>query len=154
MLPEVRFMSTYRDYLKKLTGDLLIVGIKAPYIPLQGVCSIIDWRLSGFISSLILTHKLGDTSDNPVLIPSNGKLPVQRAALLTYDKDIAYRTSQICKGIKSKNLSIVLPVNEENKEYRIFMDKLKASGMKWAVMRTFLMNKEMVITLSELTYGQ
>lgn len=147
-------MSTYRDYLKKLNGDLLVVGMKAPYIPLKGVCGIIDWRLNGFISSLILMHKLGNSTDNPVLLPSNGKLPVLRTALLLYDDNSASKIYEICKGIKSKNLSIVIPVDEENNEYRSFINNLKVSGMKWAVMRTFLINKETLITFSEVTYGQ
>lgn len=146
-------MSKYRDYLKKINGDLLIVAVKPPYIPLKGISGIIDWRLNGFISSLVLTHKLGETYDSPVLIPSNGKLPVQRAALVMYNSDFVTKTSEILKGIRSKNVSIVLPVGEENSEYRNFIEQLKSARIKWAAMRTFLMSNEMIITFNEITHG-
>jgi Cytosol aminopeptidase family, N-terminal domain len=56
-------------------GDLLAVGFTSDVRPLRGAAGLLDWRFDGRLSALIVAGGLTGALDEPLLMPSNGRLP-------------------------------------------------------------------------------
>jgi hypothetical protein len=60
---------------KSAGGDLLAVYIWTDVRPLRGAAGLLDWRLSGRLSSLIQSGRLTGTDGEQLLLPTGGRLP-------------------------------------------------------------------------------
>lgn len=70
------------EELDKQGDDLLVLTIFSDERPLRGLNGLVDWRLNGRLSQMLmkndLTCKLGDQT----LMPTNSRLPAKRLLLL------------------------------------------------------------------------
>ena len=58
--------------------DALILTSFADERPLQGMPGLVDWRLNGYLSRLILNGQLTGEWGEQVLVPQNGRLPFNK----------------------------------------------------------------------------
>lgn len=64
--------------LDELTSDLLLLTHFADERPLQGVGGLVDWRLNGFLSRLILDGRITGAWGEQLLYPLPSRLPVKK----------------------------------------------------------------------------
>ena len=63
-------------------GDLLAVFIWSDVRPLRGAAGLLDWRLSGRLSSLIRSGRLTGAEDEQLLLPTGGRLAWTNAMVM------------------------------------------------------------------------
>jgi hypothetical protein len=64
-----------RQWDRDARGDLVAVYIWNNVRPLRGAAGLIDWRLSGKLSSLIQSGRLTGADGEQLLLPTGGRLP-------------------------------------------------------------------------------
>jgi hypothetical protein len=100
-------------------ADLLVVGFYSDVRPLRGAAGLLDWRLDGRLSALIVAGSLSGAADEQLLIPSRKRLPWQLtlttglgpvAALdeAGFERTID-RTLSTMRGLGLGRLAIALP---------------------------------------------
>lgn len=67
-----------REPLSRVAADVALVGVFRNQRPLRGGAGLVDWRLCGFLSSLIRAEQLTGEPDRWILVPSAGRLGVPR----------------------------------------------------------------------------
>ena len=100
-------------------ADMLVVGFYSDVRPLRGAAGLLDWRLDGRLSALIVAGNLSGAPDEQLLIPSRKRLPWQLtlsvglgpAAALDeglFSRTI-HRTISTMRGLGLGRLAIALP---------------------------------------------
>jgi hypothetical protein len=103
-------------------GDLLAVGLYADLRPLRGAAGLLDWRLDGRISALLIGGNLSGAPGEQLLMPSNQRLPwrwtlaVGLGASGELDDERATRAIQrvlhTMRGLGLRRLAVSLPGRE------------------------------------------
>jgi len=63
-------------------GELLVVHLWEDVRPLRGAAGLLDWRLCGKLSGLILSGRLGGAEGEQLLLPTAGRLPWRVAMVM------------------------------------------------------------------------
>ncbi len=76
--------------------EAIALGIFEDERPLKGMTGFVDWRLHGLLSRLILQHRLDGSFLEGCLIPSRGRLPMDKVFLFGLGalEDLCARTFQ------------------------------------------------------------
>lgn len=100
-------------------GQLLSVGLWSDVRPLRGACGLLDWRMCGKLSSLLVAGKVGGADGEQTLLPSGGRLAWRLilAAGLGRRADFSEkrfraavrRILKTMRGLQLTRLAIVLP---------------------------------------------
>jgi len=99
------------------TGTLFVAHF-AGERPLRGEAGIVDWRLHGWLSRLLMEGRIDGTLGSSLLVPAH-RLPAQRVVLLGLgDPDdlnddrlanVAHDVRDKIAGLKEKNASLAMP---------------------------------------------
>jgi hypothetical protein len=100
-------------------GDLLAVGLWSDVRPLRGAAGLLDWRLDGRLSSLIVAGHLTGAEGEQLLVPVGHRLAWRFAlaaglgAAATFSErrfvDVVNRTLATMRGLKLARLAVALP---------------------------------------------
>ncbi len=63
--------------IDELTQDTLVIAHFADERPLRGVGGLVDWRLNGRLSALLLEERMTGAWGEQLLYPQGGRLPVK-----------------------------------------------------------------------------
>lgn len=78
---DVRFVQPDLRRLDSLKSEALSLPFFADERPLRGALGLVDWRLSGQISRLILRGRISGAAREKVLVPARPKLPFEKLFL-------------------------------------------------------------------------
>lgn len=78
---EVRFVSPDIRRLDELKGEVLALPFFEDERPLRGALGLIDWRLCGRISRMLLNGRVSGALAERILIPAQPRLPFQKLML-------------------------------------------------------------------------
>jgi len=106
-------MVDYRGCFKKIAGDILIIGVSPPIVPLKGVVSQVDWITNAVISKAIAEKRYTGKDSEALLINTKELLPVDKTVVLGVGtgKNLRNDVVKILKGLKIRSFSIMLPRN-------------------------------------------
>lgn len=103
-------------------ADLLVVGFYSDVRPLRGAAGLLDWRLDGRLSALIVAGNLSGALDEQLLIPPQTRLPWRMALAVGLGPAAAFdearatrvlgRTLVTMRGLGLARLAIALPGRE------------------------------------------
>ena len=143
--------NSYREDLKKLKGDTLAVLVYQPSVPLSGLTSIIDWRLNSTISLLIINKKYLAKPGETLLLNTEKALGVPKTLIIGTGKGYKNELSKALKGLRTKNLSIVL-CEDIRKDKQNFLNELQSQNIKWKGVSSQNIGKELLIVLKDIDY--
>ena len=105
--------------LDELTYDTLVLSHFADERPLRGVGGLIDWRLNGALSRLLLQEHLTNGWGEQLLYPQHGRVPFQKIVLFglgdrdkfgsTRFKEIANRILRTLMRLNCASFATTLP---------------------------------------------
>ena len=108
--------------LDELTCDTLVLTHFADERPLQGLGGLVDWRLNGFYSRLLLDSRITGAWGELLLYPVPGRLPIKRLLYAglgdrtkygsTRFKEITGRLLSSLGGMGVASFAMVLPGRE------------------------------------------
>ncbi len=78
----VEFVAPELRKLDRVHAGALVIHLFEGDAPLRGLPALVDWRLCGSLSRLILAGRLTGRSGEAMLVPSSGRLPFERLLLL------------------------------------------------------------------------
>jgi hypothetical protein len=109
----------YTRTLDELVTDLLVATLFETDRPPRGVTGLVDWRLNGFISRLILRGAVAGVRDEVVLLPLNRRLPARRLLLvglgrfeefsLMQARHAALKIGRAIRGIAAIDVAMHIP---------------------------------------------
>jgi len=143
--------TSYREHLKKLEGDTLAVLVNQMTIPLSGITSVIDWRLNSTISNLIISGKYTARPGETLLLNTENALGIPKTLIIGTGKGYKNDLSKALKGLRAKNLSIVLG-EDVKKDKQIILSELQGQHIKYRKASAHNMGEETLIVLKDLEY--
>lgn len=78
---EIRFVVPDLRALDALRGDAIVVSLFEDERPLRGATGLLDWRLCGRLSRLLLRGRVRGSRGERVLVPGRPRLPVDKLFL-------------------------------------------------------------------------
>ena len=81
-------------------GDLVAVCIWDDVRPLRGAAGLIDWRLSGKLSSLIQSGRLTGADGEQLLFPTGGRLPWSVAMVMGLGSRTGFSTTRFHTAVQ------------------------------------------------------
>jgi hypothetical protein len=143
--------NSYREHLKKLEGDTLAVMVNQMTIPLSGIMSVIDWRLNSTISNLIISEKYKARPGETLLLNTENALGIPKTLIIGTGKGYKNDLSKALKGLRTKNLSIVLGADVK-KDKQVILSELQNQHIKWRKASAYNMGEENLIVLKDIEY--
>jgi hypothetical protein len=117
----VRIGALHHD-LPRVEADLLVAPLWAGERPPRGLAGRADWHLCGFISRLMLDHRLRGDAGETILIASQGRIAAPRLLLLgcgpraPFDADAgaahAARAAAIAGDLRLSSVALAMPVRD------------------------------------------
>lgn len=111
--------------VERIRVDLGLVPVFADERPLQGLAGLMDWRRSGWLSSLLRSGFCSGRVGERVLMPGGPGLPVDRVVLVglgpraEFDADAAARAARdlvaVALGIGALRVLVALPAHGERR---------------------------------------
>lgn len=109
----------------RIRVDLGLVPVFADERPLQGLAGLMDWRRSGWLSSLLRSGFCSGRVGERVLMPGGAGLPVDRVVLLglgpraEFDAEAASRAARdlvaVALGVEAVRVLVALPAHGERR---------------------------------------
>ena len=87
---DVRFVQPDLRRLDELRSEALSLPFFADERPLRGALGLVDWRLAGEISRLILRGRISGALGERVLVPARPKLPFEKLFLFGVGERAAF----------------------------------------------------------------
>ena len=113
----------YTDSIDYLSTNLLVLPFFADTKPLKGSMGFVDWRLNGFLSSLIMKDKISGNFFEKILIPPFDRIPAERVLLVSFGKknefevqkvaDFTFRLMETIHKISFSSFVVSLPLEVE-----------------------------------------
>jgi hypothetical protein len=110
---------------ERIRVDLGLVPVFADERPLQGLAGLMDWRRSGWLSSLLRSGFCSGRVGERVLMPGGPGLPVDRVVLLglgpraEFDAEAAARAArdlvEVALGVGALRVLVALPAHGERR---------------------------------------
>lgn len=104
----IKVVKNYRKHLDRIDGDILVIPVSPPLMPLGGIASAVDWRLNSIISHTIAEERFNGHSGSLLLIPSNNKINSRFVLLVGFGKNFKNEITKTLKGLKINDLCIVI----------------------------------------------
>jgi hypothetical protein len=82
------------DALDELQGECLVLTFFADDRPLRGLTGLVDWRLNGSLSRLLLREFLDGHFGESLLVPVAGRLPFPRAVVIGMGRRTEFTTAR------------------------------------------------------------
>jgi hypothetical protein len=111
--------------VERIRVDLGLVPVFADERPLQGLAGLMDWRRSGWLSSLLRSGFCSGRAGERVLMPGGPGLPVDRVVLVglgpraEFDADAAARAARdlvaVALGVGALRVLVALPAHGERR---------------------------------------
>jgi hypothetical protein len=108
------------DNLDDIDNDLALVLAFQDLRPLKGQAGLLDWRLNGYLSQLILRERFVGKWGEALLMPSNGRVGAKELLILGLgasqqvgDQNLPHYVSMILeKLLRKKNQSFCLSLSD------------------------------------------
>lgn len=108
------------DNLDEIENDLALILAYQNVRPLRGQAGLLDWRLNGYLSDLILGNRFQGGMGEALLMPSQGRVGVKELLILGLgdstqikDQNIPHYVSLILeKLLRKKNRSFCLSLSD------------------------------------------
>lgn len=117
----------YTDSIDYLSTNLLILPFFSDVRPLKGTLGIVDWRLNGFLSRLIINDKIQGNYFEKILIPPFERIPAERVLMVSIGKkdeidsqrmvDFTFRLMETIYKISISGFVMSLPVEIEHLQF-------------------------------------
>ena len=78
----ISFVKPSLQSLDSIQADVLVVGLYTNERPPMGLTGLLDWRLCGYVSDLLVEDKISTAVGEATLFPSYGRLTFPGFALL------------------------------------------------------------------------
>ena len=136
------------DSLDEIDNDLALVLTYQDVRPLRGQAGLLDWRLNGYLSQLILNHRFQGDLGEALLMPSQGRVGAKELLILGMgpsgdvgDQNIPNYVSLILeKLLRKKNKSFCLSLSDLAKgmfewrnTVRLFMSMLSGKEENYQI---------------------
>lgn len=72
----------YKKTLDELKTDLLVTTLSESDRPPRGVSGLVDWRMNGFLSKMIIKGAIHGAEEECVLMPLHRRLPARRLLIV------------------------------------------------------------------------
>jgi len=95
----VRFAAPELKQIDALRCEALALPFFSDERPLRGPLGLVDWRMRGFVSRLLVQGKLGGTALETVLIPGRPKLSMDKLFLFGLGPQVGFDTAQLDRVI-------------------------------------------------------
>ncbi len=143
--------TSYREHLKRLEGDTLVVMVNQITIPLSGITSVIDWRLNSTISNLLISEKYNARPGETLLLNTESALGIPKTLIIGTGKGYKNDLAKAIKGLRSRNISIVL-CEDVKKDKQVILSELQGQHIKWRKASAHAMGDENLIILKDIEY--
>lgn len=75
-------VKVYTDTIDYLSTNLLILPFFRDCVPLKGNLGLVDWRLNGFLSGLMMNGRIKQEEFEKILVPPFERIPADRVLLV------------------------------------------------------------------------
>ncbi len=116
---DLRFTSPDLAALDQIGTEVLVAGLLADEQPPRGVAGLVDWRLAGTISRLIVRGFATGSVGEVVLVQGKPRLPFEKILLLglgardQFDEDVfqtvTERLLRVLEGLRARTAVVELP---------------------------------------------
>ena len=116
---DVRFVAPDLRKLDLLDAEAIAVSVHSDERPLRGATGLLDWRLSGRFSRLLVRGRLTGREGERLLVPTGGRLAFDKIVLVgagpsaALDRTHAQRTIrvmlEILDGLRIRRAALALP---------------------------------------------
>lgn len=116
---DVRFVAPDLRKLDLLDAEALVAPVHEDERPLRGATGLVDWRLSGRLSQLVVRGRLTGRDGERVLLPANGRLAFEKIVLVgagpsasldaTHASAVLSRMLEALDGLRVRRAAIALP---------------------------------------------
>ena len=144
--------------IEEIVADIIVSDLYSRDVPLKGHLGMLDWRLYGFFSKLLMDHKLTGRYKETYLIASKGKARAQHILLtglgtksrLTEDK-IAALVPVVFKALRKLKAEtfVLVPLGWEvvgfSKALKLFLEEFRRQEPLFP----FLNFKKMIVFVPE-----
>ncbi len=108
------------DTLDEIDSQLALVFTYQNVRPLRGQAGLVDWRLNGYLSDLVIRNRFSGAMGEALLMPSRGRLGAKELMVLglgdsrqVLDENIPHYVSLILeKVLRKKNRSFALSLSD------------------------------------------
>jgi hypothetical protein len=145
-------MSFYTEQVKNIQGDTLIITATEPFEQTRGLFELVDWKLGGVLSKILIERSEKKLKDSPILIPSYGKLPVERVIFIPISRAIRSDISRSLRGFGSKNCTISFPKNFKKDLKTYFFEEFNGTHLQWHRIEERKTYDENLIILNKILY--
>lgn len=129
--------------IDELETDLIVSTLFEEERPPREITGLIDWRLNGFVSRMILGHTISGRYEETVLIPLQNRLPSRRFLLLGLGKKdqfqlsqarhVAYRLGKVLGQLQTIDVALFFPPAFDEKSkgetQQSVLDGLRQAGL-------------------------
>lgn len=105
--------------LDELDTDLIVTTLYEDERPPKGISGLIDWRLHGFLSRMILNGSIRGQFNESILIPLDKKFPARRLLVLGLGKpkdfnlfkaqNLGTKLGKLLSNLKTHDVAISFP---------------------------------------------
>jgi hypothetical protein len=145
-------MSFYTEQVNNIQGDTLIINASQPFERTRGLYELVDWKLGGVLSNAIIKQHEQKLKEAPILIPSYGKLPVERIIFIPIGKSIKTDIIRSLKGLGSKSCTISFPKSFKKDLKAYFFEEFANSNFQWQRIEEIKTYDECLVVLSKIQY--
>ncbi|GAB4213038.1 MAG: hypothetical protein OHK0013_36460 [Sandaracinaceae bacterium] len=134
---DVRFVAPDLRKLDALDAEALVAPVHTDERPLRGATGLLDWRLCGRLSQLLLRGRLTGGDGERVLVPAGGRLAFEKIVLVgagpsaqldaAHARVVLAHMLDVLDGLRVRRAAIVLPGRSwERLEASVAMEALAA----------------------------
>jgi len=116
---DVRFVAPDLRKLDLLDAEALVAPVHEDERPLRGATGLVDWRMSGRLSQLLLRGRLLGRDGERVLVPASGRLSFEKILLVgagpssaldaAHARLVLTRMLEVLDGLRIRRAAIALP---------------------------------------------
>ena len=146
-------MSFYSNLINKISGDTLVIVAPSPFEKTRGLYELVDWKLGGVLSRTVVEQARANITEKPILVPSNGKLPVERIVLIPLNKNTKSEILKSLRGLISRDCTISFPRDFKKDLKAYFFEEFKTSDVEWQRIVQRPTDDEILIVLTKIQYN-
>jgi len=102
----ISFVKPSLQSLDSIQADVLVVGLYTNERPPMGLTGLLDWRLCGYVSDLLVEDKISTAVGEATLFPSYGRLTFPRVCAFGFGDPDQF-TSGVAKEVSARIVETV-----------------------------------------------
>jgi len=116
---DVRFVAPELRKLDLLDAEVMALPVHADERPLRGATGLLDWRMAGRLSQLVVRGRVTGRDGEHVLVPSAGRLPFDKILLVgagpsagldrAHAARVLRRMLESLDGLRIRRAAVALP---------------------------------------------